>query len=340
MEEIWLNVTNKCNLRCIQCHLSSGKALDDELTTNEILSVIDQYKEIKSKNGSIVISGGEPLLRDDILDILEYIAKKDINISLITNGTLISQKLSKELKKLENLKIQVSLDGAKRETNDFIRGKGAYEETIKGIKNLIKEGMNPTIAMTIMKVNMNEILDMMRLAEDLGVKNLHFPLIRVIGRAKDNENLVDLNNEDKFRAYKIIQEIPKMSTLTTSNEFVCKIKNLMKTDLCGAGRSTLSIAANGDVYPCASLHDKRFLAGNVRSKSLKEIRSSPVLEKLWRMSVLDIKGCEECELKFICGGGCHATRFYSNGRLDSVTPNCEFLKKIYWHALEEAGRNE
>lgn len=334
-ESIWINVTNACNLRCIHCHLSSGTPLENELTTEEIYNIISEVKELGVKE--IVISGGEPFCRKDILEILEYVRNRCERVTLITNGTLITEEIAEKLSNLK-LAIQVSLDGASKETQDFIRGKDSYEKTLKGLQNLVAHNANVRVAMTIMKRNMDEIQEMADLVKNLGVKYLHFPTLQVKGRAKKYEPVLRLEEEDMVAA---VMEMHKLSQagdiiITVERNIQEELDTLGQKDLCGAGSSLVSVAADGNVYPCAGLHEDEFCAGTIREKSLKEIwKESEVFKKLRQLSVLDIEKCSSCELKFICGGGCQVDKHHAHGRLDIPTPLCHAQQKIYWYYLSE-----
>jgi sulfatase maturation enzyme AslB (radical SAM superfamily) len=121
-QNLWIHVTNKCNLRCKHCHLSSGASFQDELTTEEIFSIVSQAEQLGVK--LLVVTGGEPLVREDILDILNYASEHIDRVLLLTNGTLITDEIAEKLKEFK-VDVQVSLDGAQQETQDFIRGKGS-----------------------------------------------------------------------------------------------------------------------------------------------------------------------------------------------------------------------
>lgn len=184
--DVWVHVTNKCNLSCIHCHLDSGTPFRNEMTKEEIFGVIDRAMELGMKK--LVVSGGEPFIRSDILDIIKYAHKRNVRIiRIITNGTLITEKIARTLRKLD-VNVQVSLDGAYKETHDSIRGGGTYKKTINGIKNLMNKNTDCYVCMTLMKRNVNEMQEMANLLENLGVRALHFSALQNKGRAEKNNN--------------------------------------------------------------------------------------------------------------------------------------------------------
>lgn len=332
---LWISVTNHCNLRCIHCHLSSGSPLENELTTEEICRLIQEAAELGVRR--LVITGGEPLFRKDILRILEYGSQNIEDMTLLTNGILITEEMAQKLKEVKMV-IQVSLDGARQETHDFIRGEGSYKKTISGLMNLVKVGVQPCISMTLLKKNVNEIPEMANLAKKLEIKSLHFPVLQIKGRAKENEALIALGNEELVSTMMKIFELSKSGDLQIGVEknFRKKIERMQRADFCEAGCSSVSVAADGKVYPCNGLHENDFYAGTIRKQPLEDIwKESEVFKRFRSFSLVDIPECRTCEIRFFCGCGCHVDRYFACGKLDIPTPMCEVMKKIYWSLLYE-----
>ena len=339
LEEFWLHVTNQCNLRCIHCHLSSGLPLKNELAIQEIFRITDEARELGAEKA--IISGGEPFLRKDVLDILGHISEYFRRITFVTNGTLITEDIASNLSGYSNVMVQVSLDGAREETNDFIRGKGSYRKTVRGIEHLVTAQVPCVIAMTLVKQNLNEISEMVDLAKTFGLNHMHFPILQVKGRAKESESEVVPENEAMVSAVKEIFKIPRTegTAVSLSENFFQIIRAMQKKDLCGAGKQLISIAADGRVYPCPGLHEDEFCAGSLLQHSLKEIyETSDIFNQLRSLCVLDIPECRPCEFKFICGGGCHVDRYHAYGHLKAPTPRCEAHQQIYSHLLVEEAK--
>lgn len=136
LEEAWLHLTNRCNLRCITCYKNAGEAYENELNTKEVKKLLKTNR--KNANPKIIISGGEPLLRKDLVDILKYIKKLKFKyVSLITNGTLLNDFITSKISKLVDF-VQVSLDGSNPLVNDKIRGKGVWIKVVKNLSFLKK----------------------------------------------------------------------------------------------------------------------------------------------------------------------------------------------------------
>jgi len=214
MQTLWINITHRCNLRCLHCFREAGESQENELTTQEILDVIDAFGELEGL--SLIVSGGEPFLRSDILAILQHAKKRVRKVTILTNGTLIDAKAARFLKELEPVSVQVSIDGAVKETNDRIRGNGSFEKALRGIR-LLKEVSftnDLIMAMTITKLNLREVKSFVDLAEELGATGVHFPLFQAVGRGRKHQKLLNPEPRD-FR--EIFRQILAMRRTSSYN---------------------------------------------------------------------------------------------------------------------------
>ncbi len=331
---LWINITHRCNLRCMHCFRSAGEAMENELTTAEIFGVVDEATSIGCLE--IVISGGEPLLRDDALQILDYVKEKDIkSLKLLTNGTFVSREIAEALKEMEPIYVQVAIDGATEATVDRIRGDGVFRRAIAGVKHLAEAGLarDLVVSMTLLNTNLGEIEEFIKLALDLGATGVHFPVFQAVGSGKRNRDELGLDTESMHVALKTIltmreKHSPKI-TVSLTPEIVKYVKG-SRRDYCGAAISLWSVEPDGRVTPCSGLCDAQFIAGNIRHQGLKEIVSeSPVSRQFRELRLTDNPHCASCELRFMCGGGCHVGRFNEYGRLASAWPKCEATKLIH-----------
>jgi radical SAM protein with 4Fe4S-binding SPASM domain len=240
------------------------------------------------------------LRRETLYEVLKKAKEFGIEkVFVETNGTLISDEDLNLFKKY-GIDISVSLDGAVKETNDYIRGKGSYEKTINAIKKLTNSGVQTRIGMTLMKPNIKEVDKIVYLAKDLGVNSISFNLIFDVGRTKIHKNLL-LNFEEAHLAVLAAWRKAKELGIETNFEGQFKIlEELEKRDACNAGKEILSVSSDGNVYPCNMfLGIGQFNAGNLRERRLENIwRKSAALKKLRHVSVLEIEGCKDCEMKF------------------------------------------
>lgn len=324
--------TRRCNLRCIHCYAELGPLVEEELTTHEIKDIVNQAKDLGVFY--IALMGGEPTIRDDFCEIVKHILDKGITLSTSTNGTLITKEYAEKIKRTGLKNIQVSLDGATPETNDYFRGcKGAFKNAVRGIKALVEVGMNVDIATTVTKINYKEIPEMIDLAVKLRVnlyrimsfvpggrgekqnldisKNEWLNLISYLNkRSKELENLLDLHSEIRFM-------YPEYDSPTRLDKLF--------GGSCRAGRRQCVIGPDGKVYPCVMLMTPEFCAGNIRERKLEDIWLNSHVFNFFRnitYDMLSTEKCKKCKFKYICNGACRAAALRIGGDFFAPDPRC------------------
>ncbi|MHA1376216.1 MAG: radical SAM protein [Promethearchaeota archaeon] len=182
LENITVNLTNQCNLRCLHCYLESYKKTESLRIPefkNFVLESINN--KFLSEKANIAILGGEPLLsKEKVIEIAEIGKYFGLEVMVSTNGLLIDQPFAKEAKK-NDLVVQVSLDGSREEINSILRGKGNFEKSLNGIKCLIKEGVYTIISMVVHKDNFHDIEDFFYLGLSLGVTEIRYIPLKIMG---------------------------------------------------------------------------------------------------------------------------------------------------------------
>jgi radical SAM protein with 4Fe4S-binding SPASM domain len=340
---VW-DVTYACNLHCKHCYATAGKPLKDELDTYQAKHAIDIFD--KAGVTILAFSGGEPLVRPDILELTKYAADKGIYVAVATNGTLITKEKANEMKKAGVEFVQISLDGAKAETHDTFRGiNGAFDKTVQGIKNCVDEKFFVEVSTTSTKYNYKEIPHIIELSEKLGAEwFMAFNFIPT-GRGKDiismdlspderEEMLKLLWNELKTRKINVLSTAPQFARVALQQEEEEKEKIVpthfynpklagQLVDLaefiggCGAGRFYMGMRANGDIQPCVFFPLK---IGNILKDDFEKLWiKNKVLQDLRNKDLL--KGCNTCNYRYYCGG-CRARAYsYSNDYL-APDPGC------------------
>jgi len=262
--------------------------LSQELSNREWSSFIDSASRMHA--AVIVVTGGEPLLRADIFDIIKYIHKKGIASHVCTNGTLLNELIVNRIKDSELNTISISLDSYCAEVHNQIRGVDCFDSVIRGIKLLrrtmpeIKIGINYLIS----KQNFRNMHRMIPFAEKLKVNQIKFDPIRtnLMYRKKNLSSFGDLlfNKDDLPELYleieKLLHAVSKTKLLTTSSTFMKGIINLFKGPpyrmSCYAGYISCAIDALGLVSPCDNFDGKE----NLRDKPFEEIWKSPAFQHL------------------------------------------------------------
>ena len=350
---VW-DVTHACNLRCKHCYSASGIKSEDEMDTNQAKKAID----IMARAGVTILafSGGEPLVRKDIFELTRYASSKGMYVAIATNGTLITKEMAKKMKDAGIKFVQISLDGANAKTHDEFRGiKGAFEKTVKGIKNCVEQDFFVEVSTTATQYNYKEIPKIIELCENLKVN--WFMVFNFIptGRGKfilendltpeqREELLKMLWREGRKRKIEILSTAPQFARIALEEE---KEHIIMPTHFCnpklhgklvslaefiggcGAGRFYLAMEPNGDLQPCVFLPLR---IGNIFNDDFEELwRNNKILNELRNKDI--IKKCKDCEYRYYCGG-CRARAYGYFGDYLMPDPGCINNKEIHEKAVK------
>lgn len=341
---VYLEVTKRCNLSCKYCYARREGCNGDIMNTPQILGIIGDIKN--SGNTFLIISGGEPLIREDIFSILDFsvlpsdsiIDTLPFPVSLITNATLITPDLAEKLSSYPSLQVRVSLDGHAAEYHDPVRGEGSFRKTMTGIKNLLKAGMRKQMSLcsTVSSLNVKVMGETVKKAVGMGIGSLVVtPVARQGEGAAMWEDLKispdDLKNmfdelhelEEKYSGRIHISGSMKSSLLKSLQE----ASNFIK---CPVGQR-VAIDASGGVYPCSLMMFPEFLCGNVLREPLKKILACEKMKSFKDCALQraeKIPQCACCRWKEICAGGCMARAYGESGDLFSTDPDCGVIVRI------------
>lgn len=297
-----INVTDRCNLFCSHCYASSGKCLEEDLNLYKIKKTLRDAKDLGLI--SVLITGGEPLLRKDIQGILEYSKSLGLKVFLATNGTLINKDNIIFIKRYVD-KINISLDGTFG-VHDKIRGKkGLFKDTIKKIRKIISEEIPLSISFTAQDNNYLQIEKLTGYLdkEDI-LKDISINIKRCIKMGRSAKNNVQLSKETYIKIIKIIRRIKDRNVRISFKDPFYSL-NVGEDYRCYAGIHILSLKNNGDIWICTKV-DKAI--GNINQNSLKEIwDNSEILKQLRENSGKVTRGCR-------------AAAFISSGDLLSRDP--------------------
>lgn len=328
----FLEVTNACNANCIHCRNGNSRPLRNEMRLKEILDVTKQIADMGAY--FLILTGGEPLVRKDIGEIIACARDFDLKTLLATNGLRLTGKYIRILSD-NDTSVQVSLDGSSPEVHDSFRQvDGIFNRALDAIKRCIQNNVDTSISMTVTRVNFEEVPHVMDLAIELGVPTLKIRRFISEGRGAHNLQLLDLETEEmrqllefywqKKEEFKnevdiIVDQAPFAVIL--DKEKIVEYQEIMKNRICGgcsAGISICAVGPDGGVRPCPSLSLE---VGNIRKMSLKHIwEYSRVMNELRNRE--NLKGlCKECEFKNICGG-CRAEAYARSHDYLAEDPKC------------------
>ena len=305
------NVTRECNMKCSHCYINATeKKLANELTTQEAKKLMDQICQVSKP--LLILSGGEPLLRPDIFELIKYGASKGLKMGLGSNGSLIDDNVAAKLKAAGIATVSISLDSHIPAQHDEFRGVvGAWEKAVNACKALRKNNVLVQVNTTLTHQNYNQIDDIMSLAEGIGVENFHLFFLVPTGRGTKLTDISPQKYEDMITNTFAKVAKHKLNVRPSCAPQFMRIAKGMGLDMrqwirgCIAGLYYCRIYPNGDVTPCPYLPIK---LGNVREKSFKEIWfNSPIFKALRDPNSLKGK-CGACEYRSLCGG-CRARAY-------------------------------
>ncbi|MEA2054773.1 MAG: PqqD family peptide modification chaperone [Candidatus Thermoplasmatota archaeon] len=315
-----VELTMACNLKCRHCYANSGTSKSNELSTEEFLDIFSKLYKVGVVR--VTLTGGEPLLHNDLPEILEFCFKK-FHLQLLTNGIGVTEKIARQLSRYI-VTTQLSLDGDNSKTHDYMRGKkGVFEKTIKAIKILVRHRVPTVVAMSVTPFNIDQIEGCLHLALDLGVAGFRVGGLTPTGRAKDlgwELNEEEYNGVRKTRRklankYKDQIWVESEESLITGEERTEKSNDRRKITVetkdkprkikprnCGAGYRMLVISPTGEVRPCPIISDERLVIGNIKNEGIKNILNHRIAKTLPEVIAPIKEICGECKYFYRCEG--------------------------------------
>ena len=314
-------LTYACNLQCVHCLSSSGQRDDRELSTAEAKRVLDELRDLQVFY--INIGGGEPMVRRDFFELVEYSVASGIGVKFSTNGAFIDAEKARRLASMDYLDIQISLDGVDAVTNDAVRGAGSYDMARRAMDNLAAANFGPfKISVVVTRQNVPQLDEFKALADGYGAQ-LRVTRLRPSGRGVDSWEHLHPTNAQQREIYNWLMANGE-NVLTGDSFFHLNALGpaLPGLNMCGAGRVVCLIDPIGDVYACPFVIHDEFRAGNVRNEG--------GFAKVWKQSDLftslrepqSAGACASCGAFDACQGGCMAAKFFTGLPLDGPDPEC------------------
>jgi mycofactocin radical SAM maturase len=314
-------LTYACNLSCVHCLSSSGRRDPRELSTAEAKAVIDELERMQVFY--VNIGGGEPTVRPDFWELVDYATAHHVGVKFSTNGVKITPEVAARLAASDYVDVQISLDGATAEVNNAVRGDGSYATAVQAMDNLQRAGSRGfKLSVVMTRHNMFQLDEFKTLADQYGAQ-LRLTRLRPSGRGADVWDELHPTAEQQRVLYEWLRRHGE-DVLTGDSFFHLSAYGaaLPGLNLCGAGRVVCLIDPVGDVYACPfAIHDT-FLAGTVRDDG--------GFTRVWRESALFTElrrpqtggACTQCSAYDACRGGCMAAKFFTGLPLDGPDPEC------------------
>jgi len=314
-------LTYACNLACVHCLSSSGRRAPRELTAAECRAVIDELEAMKVFY--VNIGGGEPTVRRDFWELVDYAAAHHVGVKFSTNGTRITRQIARQLAGSDYVDVQISLDGATAAVNDAVRGAGSHDAAMRAMVNLAEAGLVGFKISVVMTRHNVAQLDAFKAIADRFSAQLRITRLRPSGRGVDVWDELHLTGAQQRELYDWL--VAHGEDVLTGDSFFHLAgfgDPLPGLNICGAGRVVCLIDPVGDVYACPfTIHDD-FLAGNVRQPGgfVGIWRESELFAELRRPRAAG--ACQDCSAFDSCRGGCMAAKFFTGLPLEGPDPEC------------------
>jgi mycofactocin radical SAM maturase len=314
-------LTYACNLQCAHCLSSSGRRDPRELTTEQCEAVIDELQRMQVFY--VNIGGGEPTIRPDFWHLLKYAVDHRVGVKFSTNGVRLTPERAKFLAATDYIDVQISIDGATREVNDYVRGQGSYDTAIAALQNLADAGFrNPKISVVCTRQNIGQLDELKALTDTYGA-TLRLTRLRPSGRGADVwDELHPLPHQQRELYDWLLAHGERVLTGDSFFHLAAFGQALPGLNLCGAGRVVCLIDPVGDVYACPfAIHDT-FFAGNLLGEGgFQQVwQCSPLFARLRQPQGGGV--CASCTFFDSCRGGCMAAKFFTGLPLDGPDPEC------------------
>ena len=335
-------ITNECNLKCIYCsHYSSSREVEHDVVKEEWLNFFEELK--KCKVMEIILEGGEPFCRSDILEIIDGIVRNNMRFSIISNGTLITEKIAEHIAATGRCNsMRISIDGMNASVNDSFRGKGSFQRAMRGINILKNYPIPVSVSITIHKNNVN-CLDAIAgfFLDHLNLSCIYTNTAFFLGSCRNKSETVILSVEEQSLAietlYKLKTKYPNRNmdqdgSLADAKKWSLIEKSRQKNDdpkhdegylsVCKKFSHTIAVRSDGVLTPC--LHLAHIELGRINNQNFIDIwQNHPELNRLRNRDDILMKNfpyCNGCEYVRYCTGGCPALAYSHFGNENHPSP--------------------
>lgn len=309
LRQLFLEFTLRCNEHCKHCGSSCGDVPCPEISLDDYKKILDKVKkDFGTKGLMLCITGGEPLLRKDFFDIMNYAHDLGFSWGMTSNATLITKEIAKKLYESGMKTISVSIDGLEKTHDEFRNRKGAYKAAMDGIQNLINQGGFSAIQITtvITHENIKELDAMYETFKDIDIDSWRVVGIEPMGRAKSHPELL-LTKEDQIR---LLDFVKSKREEQMPVQYGCSHYLGLKYErevrdwyfICSAGRYVASIMSNGDIAACLDIdRNEKTIQGNIYKDDFTDVWYNKF--KIFRSSLAERnETCRNCRHKKYCDG--------------------------------------
>jgi len=319
LKTMQLQLTNKCNMSCVHCYAVSGSPLPNEMTTNVVFDLIDEFVDLGGCR--LFLTGGETLMYKNLDAVICYAKSRHLFVYLSTNGFAITEERVDQLVKLGVGSVNVSIDGDNDETHDRFRGKqGGFQKALKALKLFSDKGIPCGSQTTLFKKNLTQSVNIFNTMHSLGVRYCFFVRMMPQGRGKAHTDLIPTLEEYRFARE---NEYLNRRLNHGMDVYPKRLRQGTIGKRCSAGVSQIYVQADGCCYPCPSLEIQELSFGKYPESSLSEIWNTQreAINELRMFDQKRILYCKGCEHNDICKGGCAGNAQHITGNWRNHDPH-------------------
>jgi radical SAM protein with 4Fe4S-binding SPASM domain len=323
---LYIHLTSKCNLKCPYCYnqehrteliqigkVSDSSQLTTEGRTSDFLKIVDEAAELGFVE--VKLTGGEATLNKDFLVIAARAKSRGLRVNLLTNGSFITPSLARQIAECVD-SVSISIDSDKPEEHDAVRGAGTHAKAVNAFKLLREAGVKGLHTNAVItSINVESVGNFL----DYAVNTLKADKVTTAGSGMKVEDPRNRWGAEDYRLTKDQQyRIYEQSRDFFDNHDQQHRRPIHRTELfrrqCGVGNGIVSIDANGDLYPCQTLHRKEFQCGNAFKSGLRAVlEQSEVIKNTKKAAVDILPECRTCPVRYICAGGCRSEAYTVEG---------------------------
>lgn len=307
-----LAITNACNMNCKYCSVKNiHSKIRNGLSTEEYKKIIDKLVDIGTFQ--IGLTGGEPTTRKDLVELVKYIAGKNVACNLTTNGFIVPEELIIQLKEAGLTQVQISLDSYKKEVHEKYRTEGSFDRAIQTAKLFKKHGFIVGVDTVVTNNNMNDIEEFMNFLEEnnfdgltiIKLKQGYLDLETFKQQVPEYNKYAELIDKICKRNGKLEVTIDCSSVSNLCKTLTLEEQNKIHSAGCPAGHTLISIAPNGDMYPCVALTNDKYKIGNILTDDLENVWNESEILRNLRGIKNHVEGkCKNCPKLDVCRAGC------------------------------------
>lgn len=297
LKEVIISITNRCNSSCIMCDIP--KEICNELPTSSWKKMIDESFSLGASN--IVFSGGEPLLREDIYELIAYTKDKNMEACITSNGLLINDKAASDLFNSGVNVVNISIEGPE-DIHNYLRGEGSHKKSISALDNLRKYNIETTIATTVSRYNYKFLKYIVDLSKLKGVTTIKFqPFNTLFIKDKLREKNFCISKNESIELEQIIRDVISLcddyGIATNPDAYLKNIplylnKKITNNSACNSLWTSCPINSDGQIYPCWVLTEKKYLIGNIKDNKITDLWGSEYHDKI--RGKIKSDGCIGC----------------------------------------------